>query len=170
MVDNSVTKDGTSEFRNADSVETFDIYQVSTNGRNCVINTQVDTFDVRNPDKTCARLIIERSDRAVSNTKNVGAFLICVRDNAETWDVVDTVELEDTSRPLNDIDVDVSTFEWVDASTCVDGVLVLVGTNDSVTFIWTVLIATKIVEIEEIGLSRLSSHNTNALNIATREC
>lgn len=42
---------------------------------------------------------------------------------------------------VDNVDVDVATFEWVDTSTYVDRVLVLIDSNGGVAFIWSILIA-----------------------------
>src|SRR5277367_2329547 len=69
---------------------------------------------------------------------------------------------------VGNVDVDVATFEWVDTSTYLDRVLILIDPNGNVAFIWSILIASWIVKIEPGGLATLASHNTDSAHVSTR--
>ena len=64
-----------------------------------------------------------------------------------------TAEFEYMCRILNDVDVDVSAFERINAGSCVNRIFILYDLESSIAMVRAHLIPTKIVHIEQIGLA-----------------
>lgn len=69
------------------------------------------------------------------------------------------------SQILDDIDVDASSLSRTDVSACIDEILVLNYPWDSVQFVSTVLIAPKVVQVQDVGLPRFPYHDTHAFDV-----
>lgn len=102
----------------------------------------------------------------MANPESVRILLRRISNLVEVWNAVVAGEFEDMSLVLDDVDVDVATLKRVNTSTGVNGVLVLIDLNDVVELVRSILVASEIVEIEPIGLSTLSCHNADALDIS----
>jgi hypothetical protein len=70
---------------------------------------------------------------------------------------------------LDDVDVDIASFERLDSSPGINRVLILVNLKNIVQLVWPGLITTKIVEVEPVGFAALASHNSDALYVAARK-
>jgi hypothetical protein len=70
---------------------------------------------------------------------------------------------------LDNVDVDVTSFERIDSCTSVHGVLVLVDLNDPILLVGTVTVPSKIIEVEEVGLSTLAGHHAHSSDAAALE-
>ena len=66
------------------------------------------------------------------------------------------------SRVLDDVDIDISTFEWVYASTSIHRILILVNLDDIVEFVWAILVSAKVIKIEPVRLAALAGDNSPA--------
>lgn len=73
------------------------------------------------------------------------------------------------SLVLDHIDVNISSLERVYTSASIDRILILFDLNDTVEFVWTILVASKIIKIEPISFTTLASHNAYACDAPTRE-
>ena len=69
---------------------------------------------------------------------------------------------------VDDVDVDVATFERIDTGTSVDRVLVLIDLYGSVSFVRSILITSQIVKVKPVRLTTLARHNTNPADVSTR--
>lgn len=76
--------------------------------------------------------------------------------------------LEDSSLVVDDVDVDVSA-EGHHARSRVDRVLVLVDEDGIIQSIGTLLVATKVVGIQEVCLAGLACNDTHSAIVGTRE-
>lgn len=65
-------------------------------------------------------------------------------------------------RILDDVDVDIATFQWIYASASIYRVLVLVNLDDIVQFVWAVLVPAKVIKIEPVRLAALACDNAPA--------
>jgi hypothetical protein len=73
------------------------------------------------------------------------------------------------SLVLDDINVDVASFERVDTSTGINRILILIDLNDVIELVGPILVASKIVEVEPVGLAALASDNADARYVSTRK-
>jgi len=87
----------------------------------------------------------------------------------ERWNTGTAGELEDVSRITDDTDVDVSTFQRIDTCSSINRILVLVYLNNIVQLVWSVLVSSQVIQVQPVGLSTLSSNNTNTFDISARE-
>lgn len=168
VVDHAITKHRSTKLGSTRDVERLDQVE-HTVLRDSVVDPQVGTFDVGNPDETGTGLITERSDCSMTNTEDVGVLLWGIGDLGERGDSGVTGKLEDVCLVLDDVDVDVTTFTRVNTSTSVDRVLVLVDLKDGVELVGTVLVTTHVVEVDPVGLAGFTSDDTDSLDVAARE-
>jgi len=168
VVDHTITKHRSTKLGGTRDVERLDQVE-HTVLRDSVVDPQVGTLDVGNPDETGTGLITERSDCSMTDTEDVGVLLWGIGDLGERGDSGVTGELEDVGLVLDDVDVDVTTFTRVNTSTGVDRVLVLVHLKDGVELVGTVLVTTHVVEVDPVGLAGFTSDDTDSLDVAAGE-
>ena len=169
LVHDAITKHWSGELRGSWRDEGVDLCHEVVATRNSIVDAQIGAFDVRCPDQARPWLIIEGSDGAMADAENICILLRRVSHFVEIRNAVVAGELEHMSLILDNVDIDVATLERVNASTRINGVLVLIDLNDVVELVRSVLVASEVVEVEPVGLTTLSCDNTNALDVSTGE-
>ena len=100
--------------------------------------------------------------------KNVGILLKTVRNLGKDGVAIGiAAELEDMGRVLDDVDVNIASFKRIDASTSVNGVLVLRDLNGKITLVRAHLIAPQVVKVQPVGLARFPGDDTHSFDIRT---
>jgi len=170
-VGNTVTEYWPRELGDSRDVERLDELQVTAIGwGNGIVDSQVETLNICSPEKTSAFLTVQRRSGTVTDTENVGVLLGSVGDKGELRITASrATELEDMSLVLDDIDVDVSTTEGHDACSGVYRVFILGDLNSSIELVWSHLIATKVVEIQPVGLAAFPGYHAHTSDIRTLE-
>ena len=105
----------------------------------------------------------------MADTENVCILLRGICHLVEIRDTIIARELEDVSLVLYDVDIDVASFERVDASTSINRVLVLIDLDDIVELVRSILVASEIVKVQPVGLAALSCDYADASDVSTRE-
>jgi hypothetical protein len=70
---------------------------------------------------------------------------------------------------LNDVDVDIATFEWINARASVDRVFVLDNLDDGIQLTWSVAVAAHVIKVDKVGLAALPGHDSNSTDCTTGE-
>ena len=166
MVHDSISEDRPRELGRSRSIEGVDQGQVAIDWHS-VVDSQIETLYVRYPNQASSGLIVQGCDSAMSYTKSSSIKLWRVCNFGEGWHAVCAGEHKDVRLIVDDVDIDVATFERIDTGTCVDRVLILVDLYGSVAFVWSVLITSQIVKIEPVCLSTLASDNPDAADVST---
>ena len=169
MVHDTISEHWSCEFGRSWRNKRVNLCHETVSVRYSVVDSQVGAFDVGGPHQAGPRLIVERSNSAMTDTKHISILLGRVGNLVEVRNAIVTRKLEDVSLVLNDIDVDVATLKRVDTSPSVYRVLILVDLDHIVEFVWAILIAAKVVQVEPVGFPTLAGDNTNALDVPTRE-
>jgi hypothetical protein len=99
---------------------------------NSIIYTKIVAGNIASPDKASAWLIIQRSHSTMTDAKDVGVHLGAICNFGERGLAIVARKLEHVCWILNDVDVDISTFQRVHASSSIDRVLVLIHLEHSV--------------------------------------
>lgn len=167
-VNTSISEHWSRELSHTVNVKAIDLCQQSILG-NSLVDSETLSANVTGPEEAGTSLAVKRGCGSMTDTKDTCVGTGGIGNLGERWNTSTAGELEDVSRITDDTDVDVSTFQRIDTCSSINRILVLVYLNNIVQLVWSVLVSSQVIQIQPVGLSTLSSNDTNTFDISARE-
>lgn len=137
-----------------DEVESSEQLQRAAVARWCrIVHSKLGSLDIGCPVKSSSFTAIERSSSAMADANSLSVLLRRRGDLGDSSISVGiATPLEDSGLVVDHIDIDVLA-NWHHSDRRIDGVLVLIDEDGVVQSVGTLLVATKVIGVQEVSLA-----------------